>query len=154
MQVDDWDQNDGNEEQKAAATEKSSADHAESTQNETTSRDEFSYSLLEAIWTRRQMLDPEDEAGLQTYNERVKEMYVELLAKNIVRNNQAQEILDKNVLDYLGLKGELVSKMTTRYRTINFFAQKKFNLMREENEGFSKLLIELNQENIDGQNVV
>ena len=37
-----------------------------------------------------------------------------------------------------------MQKLQTRYRTLTFYAQKKFNLMREEIEGFSKLIIELN----------
>lgn len=94
-----------------------------------------------------------DEQALTSFNDKVKEMYTELAAKSIVRQNQAQEILDKKLLDHLGLQGFQVTRRTTIYRTINFFAQKKFNLMREENEGFSKLIIELNQDSIDDQSV-
>ena len=32
-----------------------------------------------------------------------------------------------------------------RYQTKNLYEQEKFNLQREENEGYSKLVIQLNQ---------
>lgn len=38
-------------------------------------------------------------------------------------------------------------------RTRNMFEQQKFNLLREENEGFAKLIVELNQVNINEQNI-
>lgn len=38
-------------------------------------------------------------------------------------------------------------------RTRNIFEQQKFNLLREENEGFAKLIVELNQLNINASNV-
>ena len=33
------------------------------------------------------------------------------------------------------------------------FEQQKFNLLREENEGFAKLVVELNQSNINSDNI-
>lgn len=40
-----------------------------------------------------------------------------------------------------------------RARIQYWFEQNKYNLLREENEGFAKLIIELNQPNIDETNV-
>ena len=36
--------------------------------------------------------------------------------------------------------------------TREFYEQRKYNLLREENEGFSKLLLEINQENLSLDN--
>lgn len=41
---------------------------------------------------------------------------------------------------------ELYSKLYfKRYQTRNLYEQEKFNLQREENEGYSKLVVQLNQ---------
>lgn len=50
------------------------------------------------------------------------------------------------------IKREMFKKQLVGYNTRTFYAQQKYNLLREENEGFAKLLIELNQENIDASN--
>ena len=42
------------------------------------------------------------------------------------------------------MKQDLLNRRFKAFFTINFFEQKKFNLLREENEGFAKLIIELN----------
>ena len=114
-------------------------------------RDEFTYSLLEAFWMRRQVLEADkDEEKIAQYHERVRDLYQALVTKAIVNSQSAHEILDRTTLEKIGLSSvSFLSKSLTRYRTLTFYAQKKFNLMREENEGFSKLIIELNQENID-----
>jgi THO complex subunit 2 len=41
-------------------------------------------------------------------------------------------------------KGDL-SKKEVKYRTKVYFRQQKFNLLREETEGFAKLITELNR---------
>lgn len=51
------------------------------------------------------------------------------------------------------MKQDLLNRRFKAFFTINFFEQKKFNLLREENEGFAKLIIELNQPNINEENV-
>ena len=100
------------------------------------------------------MIASDDEEALNKYHERAKELYQALQAKNIVNRNQAFEMLDKNTLEKIELtKAEIITRHLKRYRTLTFYAQKKFNLFREENEGFSKLIIELNQENIDENSV-
>ena len=124
-------------------------------------RHEFTYSLLEAFWMRRQELDAEkDEEGnvnegkIASYHEKIRDLCRALVAKDIVNSQSAHEILDRTTLEKIGLSSvQFLTKSLTRYRTLTFYAQKKFNLMREENEGFSKLIIELNQENIDQQTV-
>ena len=43
--------------------------------------------------------------------------------------------------------------MISQVKTQKHFTQVKFNLLREENEGFSKLIVEVSQLNISGANV-
>ena len=99
-------------------------------------------------------MDGADEEKVQHFYERAKEMYQQLQSKGIVNAQSAHEILDRSTLEKIGLTPiAFMQRRMTRYRTLTFYAQKKFNLMREETEGFSKLIIELNQTNIDSQNV-
>lgn len=44
-------------------------------------------------------------------------------------------------------------RLCIQTRTQKHFTQIKFNLLREENEGFSKLIVELSQKNIDAASV-
>ena len=43
------------------------------------------------------------------------------------------------------LSQEAFHKMEVRVRTKLYFTQQKFNLLREESEGYSKIITELNQ---------
>ena len=48
---------------------------------------------------------------------------------------------------------DIMQQLITQANTQNNYTQIKFNLMREENEGYAKLLMEVNQENISDENV-
>lgn len=57
--------------------------------------------------------------------------------------------MDKNVLGMLNIyEKEQIVRKTQRVYTRTFYEQQKFNLFREESEGFAKLIVELNQPNI------
>lgn len=100
--------------------------------------------------TEKKENNDENMSKITQYHEKVRDLYQALVAKDIVSTQQAHEILDRTTLEKIGLSSvSFLTKSLTRYRTLTFYAQNKFNLMREENEGFSKLIIELNQENID-----
>ena len=86
-----------------------------------TIRDEFSYSLLEAMWMRRQTLTDEDK--IQVYHEKVKDMYQALLAKSILNSKCAHEVLDRTTLEKIGLSTvQWLTKAMTMFRTLNFYA--------------------------------
>ncbi len=58
--------------------------------------------------------------------------------------------LDKNILGMLNIfDKDQIARKTQRIFTRNFYEQQKFNLFREESEGFAKLIVELNQPNIN-----
>ena len=61
--------------------------------------------------------------------------------------------LEVATLGELGLVNQnQFTNRSKQYYTREFFEQQKFNLLREENEGFSKLLLEINQENLNESN--
>ena len=72
----------------------------------------------------------------------------------MVSYRMAHEILDRKTVQNIGIGDEKrMQRMLIQYRTQTLYAQQKFNLMREEGEGFSKLIIELNQEKIDANSI-
>jgi len=58
-----------------------------------------------------------------------------------------KERLDKEWLEEIGAipNKDAFHKMEVRVRTKLYFTQQKFNLLREESEGYSKIITELNQ---------
>ena len=47
----------------------------------------------------------------------------------------------------------MFTRKSVIFNTTAYYEQQKFNLLREENEGFSKLIVELNQVNIGDCNI-
>ena len=100
------------------------------------------------------MIASDNDAAIQQYNAKVKEIFTALLRHELVNQQMAQEILDRAIVENLGMgTAEILRKILNQYRTQTLFAQQKFNLMREECEGFAKLIIELNQEKLDSFSV-
>lgn len=63
--------------------------------------------------------------------------------------------LDEQLLFAAGLmEQKQFSQRRSRAITQLLYEQQKFNLLREENEGFAKLAVELNQSNISMANIV
>ncbi|ANB15555.1 Tho2p [Sugiyamaella lignohabitans] len=52
-------------------------------------------------------------------------------------------VLEPNVLDELGIAPPIFEKKLIRQNTNRLYKQKRFNLMREESEGYAKLLVEV-----------
>ncbi len=52
--------------------------------------------------------------------------------------------MDLAAIKDLGVDDKVFTQRVSRVNTAYFFEQQKFNLMREENEGFAKLIVELN----------
>ena len=80
----------------------------------------------------------------------------QLLAKQIITLEDCHLILESDLmagcrltkLDEVGFK-----RMASQANTQKHYTQIKFNLLREENEGFSKLIVEISQLNISATNV-
>ncbi|KAK6077509.1 THO complex subunit 2 [Seiridium cupressi] len=54
-----------------------------------------------------------------------------------------RQVLDVHVVEELGLTKPTFSKMRTRHATNSLYRQSNYNLLREESEGFAKLITEL-----------
>ena len=76
------------------------------------------------------------------------------MQKNVLHERQTLELLEVETLGAVNLVNETMFRRKSRsFFTMTFFEQQKFNLLREENEGFSKTIIELNQGNISPANI-
>ena len=64
------------------------------------------------------------------------------LKKNLINTNELKEELEENTLEFSNIENDMKSfkKKITIMNTKMFFEQKKYNLLREESEGFSKLI--------------
>jgi THO complex subunit 2 len=97
--------------------------------------------------------DPESEKGVAS-TKKLKEVLTMLGQKNVISQRQALEILEAKTLGAIAYVNEQNFVMKNRsFFTRTYFEQQKFNLLREENEGFAKLIIELNQGNIGEDNI-
>lgn len=80
-------------------------------------------------------------------------MIQNLIGKQIIKLETVKMVLEVTTLASMGyINLNNFNIKSRRFFTFSFFAQKKFNLSREENEGFAKLIIELNQPNITESN--
>ena len=76
------------------------------------------------------------------------------MEKNVIGERHALDILEINTLSAIGMiKFSDFKKRSSQFFTRTYFEQQKYNLLREENEGFAKLLVELNQTNITNSNI-
>ncbi|KAF8639741.1 hypothetical protein AX17_001003 [Amanita inopinata Kibby_2008] len=85
------------------------------------------------------------KANAETDKEMVQVIVKKLLHHGIVDPALCRERLDSAVLAAVGLISDKVSldKKEIRTRTGLFYKQNKFNLLREQSEGYSKLMVEL-----------
>ncbi|KZT54519.1 hypothetical protein CALCODRAFT_485477 [Calocera cornea HHB12733] len=93
--------------------------------------------------------DPETESirlASEAHRKALAELVKELVSvKHVVNHALAVERLEQPLLIAAGLvrSGPLFEKKTRQTRTNLFYKQTKFNLLREESEGYSKLIVEL-----------
>ncbi|WBW70712.1 THO complex subunit Tho2 [Schizosaccharomyces osmophilus] len=86
--------------------------------------------------------------GLQKSRERLN--YLVKSLKSSLPNETLLSRLDSKFLETISLtsNGDLLNRKIARTNTTLLYRQRKFNLLREENEGYSKLMVEI----IDGLN--
>ena len=83
-------------------------------------------------------------------NENFKNLVNLLLSEEIIKKIDLLEKLDKSTLNQIGLFPEQDYKKIFKLKITSFYEQNKFNLLREESEGYSKLislLFDLNELN-------
>ncbi len=105
-----------------------------------TSSKELTYSIYEIIWIESLNLKH------QTINKERKNKFLSLtsslLSSNLISRDVLIEKLDENILANLELieDEKIIQNKMKLLSTKLFFQQEKFNLLREESEGFSKLV--------------
>jgi len=117
--------------------------------------DEFAVSLIESIWIKHSEIPKTDVQSKEAFNTMVKPLLSQLIEKQIVSAVDCHIHLEAETLiacKITRLDSDGFTRMASQANTQKHFSQHKFNLMREENEGFAKLLIEVNQPNIDFSN--
>ncbi|RKO91960.1 transcription factor/nuclear export subunit protein 2-domain-containing protein, partial [Blyttiomyces helicus] len=103
-------------------------------------------ALVDIIWLLDQHTDHTDGKGpAMSQRERLMEISRALIAKNFIPVVMMKERLEESMLQGIGLVTELkiFQRKVIRANTALLYKQVKFNLLREETEGFSKLLVEL-----------
>lgn len=120
------------------------------------SRDEFAYSLLECVWIQKAQIAKENTTEQTNFRDKVKPVLKQLIEKGVVKAEDIYLVLEADLAIPQGLSNmteeswKLFSSQTYTQRHLTVI---KFNLLREENEGFAKLIVELTQLNINSQNL-
>jgi hypothetical protein len=94
--------------------------------------------------------------ALSQFHKWTKELLGQLLAAKVVSQQDCYLHLSEDTLvecNVTPLSLNVLSRLCQQANTQKHYTQLKFNLMREENEGFAKLLQEVNQSNICEANV-
>ncbi|KAJ1021191.1 hypothetical protein NDA16_003977 [Ustilago loliicola] len=90
-------------------------------------------------------LDAEDSIPLVVARQRLASLVNDLISATILTEDQVGQRLEQNLLALVGLIPNEVyfNKRSIQLRTARLFKQQKFNLLREENEGYTALITEL-----------
>ncbi|KNC96495.1 uncharacterized protein SPPG_08084 [Spizellomyces punctatus DAOM BR117] len=101
--------------------------------------------LVDVMWLLDQESDPKVVEGAQTERARLVAVAKDLLAKNFIPEVIMRERLELDFQQAIGLIHDArgIGKKEVRVRTFMLYAQTKYNLLREESEGYSKLVTEL-----------
>ncbi|KAL7979484.1 hypothetical protein Chor_004642 [Crotalus horridus] len=85
---------------------------------------------------------------LEEKSKRDQFMQLVLACLNLVSDTILKERLDPETLESLGLikQSQQFNQKSVKIKTKLFYKQQKFNLLREENEGYAKLIAELGQD--------
>src|SRR5579862_5283459 len=96
-----------------------------------------------------QILDIINQHWIDTepeHNVRLNDLLRIFISHNAASAELAIELLDRNILQEMGLisSSQILSTRSVRINTGLLYKQQKFNLLREDNEGYAKLSHELN----------
>ncbi|GAA5828714.1 hypothetical protein JCM11251_005848 [Rhodosporidiobolus azoricus] len=85
------------------------------------------------------------DAAIAGARERLGAVVKQLIIVGDIPRQAALERLEHTLIRYLGIVGDPItfSRLEVRARTALYYKQQKFNLLREESEGYSKLIVEL-----------
>lgn len=95
-------------------------------------------------WEREALPESVDALPLSTVRTRVADVLARLLTASVLTREKVCTRLDAPLLQALGLVDPTIfHRRGIQIRTASFFKQHKYNLLREENEGYASLLTEL-----------
>ncbi|TKY88304.1 hypothetical protein EX895_002656 [Sporisorium graminicola] len=127
----------------------------------------FSDSLLDSIWSidleiesRNDLIcsqaqdtgsdivigmDPQDSIPSTVARQRLADLVHQLISASVFTHDQAAERLEPSLTTLIGLipNEAYFNKRFVQLRTARLFKQQKFNLLREENEGYTALITEI-----------
>lgn len=127
----------------------------------------FSDSLLDSIWSidleiesRNDLIssqaqdtgsaivigmDPQDPIPSIVARQRLADLVHQLISASVFTHDQAAERLEPSLTTLIGLipNEAYFNKRFVQLRTARLFKQQKFNLLREENEGYTALITEI-----------
>lgn len=88
-------------------------------------------------------MEKANERAIQ-FRDNLAQFVTKLVAEKIVSKTQLLERLEETTLEYCSLiDKKSFDRKKNRLVTKSIFEQQKFNLFREESEGYTKLLVEL-----------
>ncbi|KAI9098574.1 transcription factor/nuclear export subunit protein 2-domain-containing protein [Phlyctochytrium arcticum] len=101
--------------------------------------------ITDLLWLLDQSTDPKVQSGMETERGRVVELAKELMTRDFIPETLLRERLELEFQQLIGLvyDAQKVEKNEVRTRTTMLYAQTKYNLLREESEGYAKLITEL-----------
>ncbi|ORX92450.1 hypothetical protein K493DRAFT_303320 [Basidiobolus meristosporus CBS 931.73] len=106
------------------------------------SKQDIGASIIDTIW----LLDMEtEEPEFKTERQRLVEVTKAVLNKDFISTVMMKERLEMQFLETVGLIASfrMFNKKAIRINTSLLYKQQKFNLLREESEGYAKLITEL-----------
>ena len=128
-----------------------SSDHRNLTIDELKSSHELSQQLVDIFWLRwltitdsKTQVNHHSETSVFNDKQSLLQLIKKCLNEKVVTEHQCKITLPEECLDQLSLiNQQVLRRQTVRLRTAELYKQEKFNLLREESEGFSKLITEL-----------
>ncbi|KAI8914848.1 transcription factor/nuclear export subunit protein 2-domain-containing protein, partial [Powellomyces hirtus] len=102
-------------------------------------------TLVDALWVLDQQTDPSLGEGVLPERAKLVALAKDLMSKHFIPEVMMRERLELEFQNAIGLINDTrgAAKKEVRMRTSMLYVQTKYNLLREEPEGFSKLITEV-----------
>lgn len=106
-------------------------------------RAELAAVLVDVVWVVDLQYDAGEGGGLPAERQALADLVLHAMERQYVAPALAKERLDQELLEAAQAiqSGEVFYKKQVRINTVMLYKQQKFNLLREETEGFAKLLV-------------
>ncbi|KAG0265306.1 THO complex subunit 2 [Mortierella polycephala] len=121
-----------------------------STKQPDTCMADVSTIIVDLIW----VIEIENEQGGSVSKEKLRLLTTAIIAQGFIPVDMMKERWEITFLELVGLipNSKLFLKRLVRINTAQLYKQQKYNLLREESEGYSKLITELSSGTADDEN--